>query len=407
MNIAYVLSTFPQLTQTFVLNEIVELVREGHNVHVFSIFPPENGIFHEELDEFNLWSNVHYFQNPRLRLNQIKIALQSFGSFGWKHSCEKLSTKVLSIAAAKYFSEIAKDLPIDVLHAHFSDMAAHTAMLMSKKLGIPFTFTGHAVDIFVNPNKKALQQRMELASAIITISQYNRDYLHEITGVDKDKIHVVRACSNLAKLKFVKSNPEPFRILTIGRLVEKKGIRYGIIAINELIKHYPKIRYVIVGSGPLEKELRKMVEFLNLQENVEFLGNLSDDSLLEELRKATIFVLPCVKGKNGDMDGIPVALMESMYLRVPTVSTNISGVPELIETGKEGLLVEPKNVEQLANVIKTLLDDENLRVRIGENGREKIEADFNVHKEVDKLLGIWKESLGIMETQKPCVDLLV
>lgn len=372
------------------MNEIMELMDEGHNVHVFSIFPPQNKLLVKKAERSDLLGNVYYLINQRRTLNQMRSLSKSIGFFGWKHPCENLKTKMLSIAAAKYFSEIAKNLSIDILHAHFNGTSTHTAMLMSERLGVPFTFTCHAVDIFVNPEVKSLMERIEKASAVMTISFYNRDYLIKLTGSSRGKIHVIRACPNIRKLKHVRCKPEYLRILTIARLVEKKGIKYGILAVKNLQKEFPEILYSIVGSGPLESELKKLVVKYDLQKNVKFQGNLDDNLLIDELAKAMIFVLPCVKAKNRDMDGIPVCLMESMYLQIPTISTNISGIPELIENGKEGILVEPENVEELTGAIKTLIEDQNLRFTIGVNARKKIESSFNVQKETIKLLEIWE-----------------
>lgn len=391
MKIGYVLFTFPEITQAWILNEIVELINRGHKVYIFSIFPSEDNIFHPEVNEYNLLKNTFYLTNSKTMLNQIKLILRTIGLFGWSEPCESLKYKVLSIAAAKHFSDIAKGLGIDFLHAHFNTVPTHTAMLMSKKLKIPFTFTVHAADIFVNKNVKAIKERMHRASAVITISYYNKDYLEKLTNSYQNKIYVVRACPIINKNKLLKRQPELFRILTIARLIEKKGIKYSILAIKELIMDYPEIKYSIIGSGPLEKELKELAKSLNLQNNINFLGNLSDDSLNDESKKATIFMLPCVMAKNGDMDGIPVALMESMYLGIPVVSTTISGIPELIKNGKEGILVEPKNVEQLTIAMKLLLKDKELRFKIGLNGRKKIKNDFNIQNEINKLFEIWEK----------------
>jgi len=112
------------------------------------------------------------------------------------------------------------------------------------------------------------------------------------------------------------------------------------------------------------------------------------------LAKATIFILPCIKARNGDVDGCPMTLQEAMYVRVPVISTNIASIPELIEDGKEGVLVEQKNVEQLAGAIRMLLHDKGLRTAMGENGRAKVEKEFNIHKEVDKLVSLWEAAKG-------------
>lgn len=391
MNIGYVCGAFPVITETFILNEIVDLIRRGHKVYVFSILPPKVNFIHREVSEFNLFKNNYYLPNPKKKLNQIRLIWKSIGLFGWEYPCESFKIKVLSIATAKYFSEVAKQLSIDILHAHFNDTSTHSAMLMSKKLEIPFTFTAHAVDIFVNPSVKALKERMDKSSAIITISDYNRDYLHQLTNIDKNKIHVVRACPSIEKFKSLKRNPEPFRILTIGRLIEKKGIKYGIMSIGELVKDYPKIQYLIVGSGQLQNELKLLVSQLSLQNNVKFLGNLDDGSLSDEFSKATIFILPCIRAENGDMDGIPVSLMEAMYLQIPVISTKVSGIPELIENNQEGFLVEPKDSKQLTHAIRTLLEDKSLREELGKYGRKKIIDKFNINKEVEKMIKIWAE----------------
>jgi len=384
MKIGYILGLFPKLSETFVLNEIVELVRMGHEVHIFSLFQPKENLIQPEVKEYNLLERT-YYPPSYLRLG---IELLKFDSlFFYKN--RNVLNKFYCIAFARYFSKIIEKLDLDILHAHFANEPAYTAMLISKLTGIPFTFTAHAFDIFINPDVKALKERTENASAVITPSYYNKNYLHDLTGVDWDKIHVVRACTNIERFKTIKKDKSNFRILSVGRLVEKKGIEYAILAIKELIKDYPKIQYRIVGSGPLESELKGLVKSLNLENNVHFLGNLEGDLLMDELSKATIFVLPCIKARNGDLDVCPLTLQEAMIVKIPTISTNISGIPELIENGKEGFLVEPKNVEQLTNIIRILLEDENLRKRLGENGREKAEKEFNIHKEVGKLVEVW------------------
>ena len=162
---------------------------------------------------------------------------------------------------------------------------------------------------------------------------------------------------------------------------------------REVVKEFPEVQYIIVGSGPQSAELKKLTKSLGLENNVRFLGAVDERTLMAEFSKAAVFILPCVKAKNGDMDGIPVSLMEAMYLQIPVVSTNISGIPELIENGKEGFLVEPKNVEQLANAIKILLQDEDMRTKMGKRGRKKIEEKFNIQKEVKNLERVWKEEI--------------
>lgn len=389
MKIGYVLYAFPALSESFILNEIVELLKKGHEVTIFSLSRSQDNIFHNEVEEYELLKRTHFLPAQPNYLSKLRFRLFSLGTFGWKYPSEDLKSKTFSIAAAKYYFKIAKKLDLDVIQSHFNRVAAHTAMLLGQYLGVPYTFTAHAVDIFVVPNIIALKTRMEKAKAVITPSYYNREYLHTLTDVDKNKINVVRACLNIEKFKHIKRNPDDFRILTVCRLVEKKGLKYSILAIKKILHEFPETSYRIVGSGPLENELKKLVDQLGLKENIKFLGDITDDSLIFELSKATIFVLPCIQAKNGDMDVCPLTLQEAMIARVPVVSTIIASIPELIENKKEGLLVEPKNVKQLVEAMKNLLEHKNLRKMLGENGRKKIENNFNISYEVKKMLEIW------------------
>jgi len=394
MKIGYVLKTFPKISEKFIVNEIIELIKMGHDVYIFSIYNPSERIVnrqkiaHEEFLEYGLSKKTYYSpysQRIILELTEcVSTLLNKENNMIYNRLC---------IDVANYFAETIKDrrIELDILHAHFATESTYVAMILSRNLKIPFTLTAHAYDIFVDSNITDLREKFEKfenASAIITPSYYNMEYLYNL-GINKNKIYVIRACPNIDKLKNLDRKEDGFTILSISRLVEKKGIDYGILAVEEIVKEYPETVYKIIGSGPLEKKLKMMITSLKLQNNVKIIGNLSDGALNNELSRATIFILPCIKAKNGDMDGIPVSLMESMYLRIPTISTDISGIPELIEDKITGLLVESENIDQLAGAIKKLLRDKDLRIKIENNGRKKVEEDFNLHKEVGKLVKVW------------------
>ena len=147
--------------------------------------------------------------------------------------------------------------------------------------------------------------------------------------------------------------------------------------------------------GPQKKELMHMVKSLGLELNVEFLGSMGgDQAFLGHLSEAAFMLLPCIQPKNGDLDVCPLVLQEAMCAGVPVVTTNISAIPELVEDGKQGLIVEPNDIQQLVSAIATMLLDRDLRTQMGRAGPEKIEQKFNIHKEVAKLLAIWQEVTG-------------
>jgi glycosyltransferase involved in cell wall biosynthesis len=392
MKIGYVLNVFPKLSETFVINEMVELMQRRHEISIFPISRSNERIVQPEVNVYNLTAKAHYLPFASELVPTIASTVSSNAAAGRRPGLSA-ARRLYCVAAARFFSRIVRRLDLDIIHAHFANQSTYTAMLMSKYAQVPFTFTTHAIDIFDNPDVDSIKEKAEKASAIITISNFNRNYIHKLTGTSLERIHVVRACVLNRFRDFKRETPKGNRrrILSVARLVETKGIKYGILAVNKLTKRFPDIEYRIVGSGPLEAELDSLVESLDLENNVKMLGELDASVLADEFKKAGLFVLPCVRTATGDMDGIPVSLMEAMCLGIPAISTNISGIPELIEDGKSGLLVEEKNVGQLAEAIETLLQDESFASKIGGEGRKKVEESFNIHNEVGKLLRIWDE----------------
>ena len=391
MRIGYILGQFPKLSETFILHEISELIRRGHDVYIFSLFNSKENIVQPEVEEYSLLERTYYPPS----YHKLCIELARFDRLLFYRNRKKIN-KFYCIAVARHFSKIAEKLDLDVLHAHFANEPTFTAMLMSKLTEIPFTFTAHAFDIFIDPDVKALKERMENSRMVVTESNFHKKHIASITHTNSDKICVIHICPNLDKICEIRKVVECGRpdnrnsIITVSRLVEKKGLVYSIMAVKKLIRQFPNLEYTIVGDGPLKQKLLRLIRSLKLEKNVRLTGPMDNFSALKMVANSDIFVLPCIRSKNGDMDGTPTALMEAMALEVPVISTKISGIPELIENGKEGFLVKPENVEQLANALKILLQDEDIRRKMGKRGRKKIEEKFNINKEIEKLLKIWR-----------------
>jgi colanic acid/amylovoran biosynthesis glycosyltransferase len=400
MRVGYILAVFPALTQTFILNELIELLAEGHEVYIFSLLRPKDRLVQPEIQRYGLLKKTCYppsYAGLGLRL----LNPQLYGTlFNKAYPARRVRSRLYGVAAADYLCKRIAALDLDILHAYFYGLTTFVSMLLSQRIKLPFTFICHGRDIFVEPKPKVLRRHMEAASKVITPSHYTVDYLHNLTGVDKRKIQVIRACPNIEKLKTVRRREEGLAVLTVGRLVEKKGIDYALMAVKEVAQEFPQIEYRIVGTGPLEQRLKTLVQSLDLDRNVTFLGALDSDSVGRELAKATIFLLPCVEADTGDRDGVPLSSVEAMYMGIPVISTNMASIPELIEDGKEGLLVEQRNVEQLASAIRMLLHDKGLRTAMGEKGRAKVEKEFNIHKEVDKLVSLWEAAKGSWYTER-------
>ena len=228
-----------------------------------------------------------------------------------------------------------------------------------------------------------------------TISEYNKIFLSEKVEGCVSKIHVIRACQPGSRFQIENKPPDDMiNILAVGRLVEKKGFSFLIQAIKQSVEksNIPLICY-IVGSGPLEDELKSLVSELNLNEIVKFPGPLPPDEVVKKMAHSHMLVQPCVRSKNGDQDGIPNVLMEAMWLGVPVISTNISGIPELVEDGKTGLLADPENPEQISDAILNIISEPDLAKQLSKAGKQKVYKEFNVDIEAQKLMELFIEGL--------------
>ncbi len=283
----------------------------------------------------------------------------------------------------RYFltaSETLRTLPRGwkphVIHAHFAGDQAHIAASLASILGVPYTVTTHATDIFVPRNGKRLRRVLSGAGAVFTISEYNRTYMEE-NGIFSGGAIVAKLGIHLPSLpKRRPTNGPPVAVCTASGLVEKKGVDILLEAAGLLREEYPSLRFTVIGSDPGEgllAEYRERARDLP----VDFTGTLPSNETMDILAGASMFVLPCVRAGNGDLDGIPVSLMEAMGIGLPSVSTRVSGIPELIEHGQSGLLAEPGSGEDLARMIRQILENPEEARKMGLAGREKVQRQHS------------------------------
>lgn len=390
MKIAYVLGIFPKLSESFILNEIVELLKRGHDVQIFSIYLLREDVEHKEVKEYNILERSHYFSfNQVFKVNIINL-LKYFLKGVVQDLCEfKIYVNILIFnLKLAYFATIMKKNDVELIHAHFATMGT-VARRLSKILGLPYTLTAHAFDIYLNPDTDELRNVMDNAGSIVTISEVNKKYLESKIGIT-NTIDVIRCGIDLDKFNTKRRSGINTRIkmLTVSRLVEKKGMEYLIRAIPIVIRETPNCDLTIVGSGPLNDYLLKLVHDLNIEGYVQFKGDVSDPELMQYYEKADMFILPCIIAQNGDRDGIPVAIMEAMAMELPVISTWVSGIPELVEDGISGILVSQKDEKAIANAVIKLYKDRHLRLVMAKNGRKIIEKKFNIVLETEKLIEI-------------------
>jgi glycosyltransferase involved in cell wall biosynthesis len=371
LRILYVLKRFPRLSETFVLNEILELERRGADIRVCSLLRMAPGLVHPGLAR--LRAPVAY-PPPTVR-----------GSVDTARGLQQRAQWIADEVAAH---------GVPHLHAHFATSAAEVAYLTSRLTGVPFSLTAHAKDIYHDSvDFDRLRRLIAAARFVVTVSDFNVRHLLERCGADlREKIVRLYNGIDIAEFGFAGAGDRlPDAVLAVGRLIEKKGFADLIDAIATLRDRGRHVRLTIVGEGPLEADLCDRVRSRQLGGQVSLLGARPQDRVVELMHRHTIMALPCVVGTDGNRDGLPTVLLEAMAAGLPVVSTSVTGIPEIVENGRSGLIVEPHRPDGLAAAIATLLDDPGLRARIARAARRRVCERFDLSRNVGRLARLMAE----------------
>jgi len=366
MKFTYIVRTFPNLSETFILNQITGLIDRGYNIDIISLNKPKNDIHHEKVYEYDLFKKTQYISWTRSQL-------------GFEFNDRLLSSLFLT----------------DIIHSHFASWPTEFALNLFEKFNIPFLFTAHAYDIFVNPDIFTLQKKINSALKVITISDYNKDYLTNLFGKDlSNKINVIRCGVELSKFKYLERHEKKFiKILFVGRLVEKKGCYYAIEAFKKALKKNNNLELSIIGDGYLKEDIHHLINASDLKSKISMLGPQTQQNVLKEMERADIFFLPSLTAANGDREGIPISILEAQAMGLPVISTYHSGIPEVINNGENGFLVPERDVDAMAEKLILLASQHELRNRMGEIGRNKIKHFYNHEIELDNLENIFNKLL--------------
>jgi len=396
MNICYLAPQLTALESTFVYEELLAIEKRGLTVIPTSVKRAEKNfvgydgllqrthfLYDENPVKTLLYSLVAFFRMGTRQKGSIRLLMSDIFFLGFFN---KSSWKLLfQYIVACRLAEILIENQCKHLHVHFAHTAAQIAMYASAMSAVPFTIMAHANDIF--ERGLLLDRKAQRAVKLLTISEFNRHYLIS-QNVSEDKLAVVRCgvsfhISNETR-QFKKK--DCYRIGTLARLVEKKGIDNLIQAIGELRNSEIKIKLCIAGDGPLLRALKKQTEELGLKDIVSFEAGLDHKEVSTWMKNLDVFVLACKKDSNGDMDGIPVVLMEAMSQSIPVISTKLSGIPELIIDGQTGLLAEPADPVNLADKIKQLIKSPDLCEKLVANAKKHVVEEFGQKVNIDRLL---------------------
>jgi len=398
MRIGYILDLFPSLVQTFILSELLELERLGFRIHIYSLQSPSSEIIHK--DRRRLKADVSYLPSfrrgflaylgrnlvvflgaPCLYLANLIFALR-----------QRRKIALQSFFRAVYLTRLVEAHNLQHLHAHFALGTNVVAMFISRFLGLPYSFTTHATDLFTKP--VLLCETGREARFLVTISQYNKGYiLNRCQGQGLDsKLFVVHCGIDTAKFSPAerKGEAEVPLILSVGRLVEKKGHIYLVKALGLLRARGQPFRCLIVGEGPQRGELERAIKEEGLEGLVSLTGTRAQEEVRDLYAQADIFVLPCVVARDGDKDGIPVSLMEAMAMGLAVVSTPLSGIPELVEDGENGLLVKPEDLEALSCALARIMQNPRSLHFLGQKACLKARRDFSIKESAQKLACLFR-----------------
>jgi len=392
MQLAYLYSRYPVVSQTFCDMEMLELERRGYDLLIGAVHPPLTSLRHEHFSRFR--STVYYAPPaPVMALweKETREAERWPEALIERHERKYGPAFKAALRArnAAYFADLFKRYGIRHFHVHFANRAAHTALFVKEISGIPFSITAHGQDFMSDLGQDDLLREICAAAEFVAVeTDYSRGLLRERCPESAEKIHRVYNGLDLANLPAPlqqEQPPGPTMILSVGRLVPFKGFEFLLEACAELDRRNFDFRCQIVGDGPLREKLEKMIADLKLRHRVELCGSLSQADVYSKLRSCDIFALASVIDAEGASDIFPTVIMEAMACAKPVVSTTLAGIPESVADGVTGLLVPPGDREGLANALDKLVRDPALRVRFGKAGRARMTSEFNVAKTVEPL----------------------
>lgn len=342
--LAYVLRTFPRLSETFVAGEAAEVLRRGIDVRILSLDRGDEGLTHEIVERAGLADRTVY--------------------------------------GAENFLHVLREFRPDLLHAHFATRGTEEARRLASALRVPFSFTAHRYDIY-GKAPADLADRIDAAAAVVTVSRANVRHLTKTYGVSPRKLHVIPCGVDIARFRPSRRPARPPHVVCVARLKPIKNHRLLLEACALLATRGVPFQCTLVGDGPTRPEVEEVRDRLGLGDVVELAGPAEQADVLSWWHRASVAVL------TSEYEGMPVCLMEAAACGVPAVATAVGGVPELVEDGVTGLLAPAGHAAAVADRLERLLVDPALAARLGAAARRRAERQLSVGRQVDRLLAVW------------------
>lgn len=408
MKIAMLVPKFPTISETFILNQITGLIDKGHTVDILAFNKGDTEVIHETVHKYNLMDKVYYLggdipNNKVARVLKvlpyllrkspnIKDVIKTMNFF-------KYGIDVLSLRCLYTLLNMSNKKNYDIIHCQYGPHGIEALIL--KELGllsgeIITSFRGFDITNALPRNLVGYKKLFAKEALFLPVCKHFKKILIE-NGCPENKIYV--HYSGIDTKKFTpEQNQEKkdyFHILSTARLEEKKGLKYAIKAVADLLKNGKNVRYTIIGDGSLRNELHSQIKSYNAQSSIKLVGRKNHKELVQYLNSADLFLAPSITAENGNQEGIPNAIKEAMLMKVPVISTFHSGIPELIDDNITGYLVPEKDPKAICKKIKFVMENSEYQKKVVDRAMKKVQKQFSIDVLNDELENIYKKVIRI------------
>jgi glycosyltransferase involved in cell wall biosynthesis len=405
--LAYILKGYPRISETFISNEILLLEKLGFQMHLFPMRQPRENFSHASVKEIK--AEVSYLPTE-LGENLVKLLRPNL-LLALKHPKRFIETVRLAtqgspknrLATLKHFLQagymsyyfLMGNTEITHLHGHFAHSPTSVTRFASSFSGIPYSFTAHAKDIYTSKKDK-LRQRIQEAKFVVTCTKHNQQYLEEIKDDCLTPIHCIYHGIDLDLFQNStdeKIPTEPYQIFTVARLTAKKGLPTIYQALVLLKQKGLSFTHTLIGDGDDRDQIMALIKELELGTECQWLGTQTHEEVLKQFKKSDLFVLGCEIAANGDRDGIPNVIVESLAMGIPALSTHVSAIPEILIHEQTGLIVPPKDPAAMAEAMERILTDSALRKKIIAEGKKRVATQFDNKLLIQELAQIFRSQV--------------
>jgi colanic acid/amylovoran biosynthesis glycosyltransferase len=400
MRIAFFLQTFPKVSETFILNQITGLIDRGHSVDIYAFKENQLLVKHSEINQYMLLDRARFFENiPAAPLPfTIFAARMMMRHFPWLplrvfsalYKFIKSGVRALPLGTLRHLFLLPKQNQYDIIHCQFGTTGPNVLALM--QIGAIYgklvtSFRGYDATIVMDNNPGVYDRLFKKGDMFLPVSESLKKKIVD-AGCDPKRIFIHYSgidCNRFAFAGESRRKDGPTKILTIGRLVEKKGIAYAIQAVFNLKRLGYRVVYTVAGDGDLKPDLENLVSSLDLKNEINLIGWKNHVEVLDLLNQSDILLTPSVS-VNGDQEGIPNALKEAMAIGLPVIGTRHGGISELVEDGVSGFLVPEKDAQSLSERLIFLIENPQIGKKMGQRGSITVRQNFDIEKLNDLLV---------------------